>query len=454
MNSIIRKGIALASFTMAMSTGYSQLKVTAEIRPRAEYRHGYKTLPDSASNNAMFVDQRTRLTINYKKDRIAFKVALQDVRTWGSQKQLVGNEDFGLSVHEAWGLAKLNDNLSLKFGRQELVYDDHRILGSVGWAQQARSHDAVLFLFKKDKLKLHVGGAFNQDKPQLNTTSYTVGGSYKAMQYLWANYAFSDEFKASFLAMSVGQQVNFINQAGEDTYQDNYTLTTGTRLVYKKDKLGAALNGYYQLGSTNTWPANSVSAFNLGLNVSYQVTDPIKLTLGFEMLSGNSQTDTTVAYNKVQHAFTPFFGTNHKFNGYMDYFYVGSSHGNVGLQDTYLKLLYKKDSWSVGLDAHMFMTAADVLDPVELASSGNIRAMSSSLGTEIDFSVMKKLRKNVTLKAGYSHMLASETLATLKNVTYTTGADAGKGRTDQINNWGYVMIIFKPTFLVKEKEVK
>ena len=434
MNSIIRKGIALASFTMAMSTGYSQLKVTAEIRPRAEYRHGYKTLPDSASNNAMFVDQRTRLTINYKKDRIAFKVALQDVRTWGSQKQLVGNEDFGLSVHEAWGLAKLNDNLSLKFGRQELVYDDHRILGSVGWAQQARSHDAVLFLFKKDKLKLHVGGAFNQDKPQLNTTSYTVGGSYKAMQYLWANYAFSDEFKASFLAMSVGQQVNFINQAGEDTYQDNYTLTTGTRLVYKKDKLGAALNGYYQLGSTNTWPANSVSAFNLGLNVSYQVTDPIKLTLGFEMLSGNSQTDTTVAYNKVQHAFTPFFGTNHKFNGYMDYFYVGNHVGNVGLNDAYLRFDYKHKKFTAGLTAHMFLANADVLDMKELLDNAKYTAMSPNLGTELDLFGSFKLAPGAICKVGYSQLFGTSTMEAIKG-----------GDRDEISNWGYVMIIIKPT---------
>ena len=51
-------------------------------------------------------------------------------------------------------------------------------------------------------------------------------------------------------------------------------------------------------------------------------------------------------------------------------------------------------------------------------------------------------------------MLASETLATLKGVTYTSGADAGLGRTDQMNNWGYVMVIIKPTFLNIKKEEK
>ncbi|MDZ7608893.1 MAG: hypothetical protein U5K79_25710 [Cyclobacteriaceae bacterium] len=29
-------------------------------------------------------------------------------------------------------------------------------------------------------------------------------------------------------------------------------------------------------------------------------------------------------------SFNPLYGTNHKFYGYMDYFYVGNSHGQVG----------------------------------------------------------------------------------------------------------------------------
>ena len=155
----------------------------------------------------------------------------------------------------------------------------------------------------------------------------------------------------------------------------------------------------------------------------------------------------------------------------MDYFYVGSGHGNVGLQDIALKLKYEKEKWSVGLDAHIFMTGlgVEVYDGVRYntalndamtnGTAADVTAVQDAqyadytldamLGTEIDLSFAYKIKPTVMLKAGYSHMLASETLAYLKGTTYNFGADAGLGRTDQTNNWGYVMVIFKPVFLKK-----
>ncbi|NOQ72853.1 MAG: hypothetical protein GQ574_12655 [Crocinitomix sp.] len=433
MKTIIRKGVSMAILTMAMGTGYAQLNLSAEVRPRAEYRHGYKTLPATDSENAMYVGQRTRLKFDFKKDRIALKITLQDVRTWGSQKQLVGNEDFGTSIHEAWGLVNLTENFDMKFGRQELVYDDHRIFGSVGWAQQARSHDALLFKFKNDKLKLDFGGAFNQDSPKLNTTSYTVGGSYKTMQYLWANYAFSKTFKASILAMGVGQQVNYVNVDGIDRNQDNYTMTAGTRLVYKKEKLSASFNGYYQMGSTNTWPAMDVSAYNICLDLGFQVADPLKVSAGFEILSGNSQTDVSTG-DFVQQAFNPYFGTNHKFNGYMDYFYVGNHIGNVGLNDLYLRLDYKHKKFTTGITGHIFMANAEVRDWEEFVATGTVAAMDPYLGTEIDLFGSFKLAPGATCKLGYSHLLGTSTMEAIKG-----------GDMNEVSNWGYVMIILSPT---------
>jgi hypothetical protein len=435
-------GLLVGMILMINMTMEAQgLTISGEIRPRAEYRHGFQTLSDSAQKPAFYIDQRTRLNVGFNYKVVEVKLTVQDVRTWGSQKQLVGNEDFGVSIHEAWGLAKLTDNFKLKFGRQELVYDDSRILGNVGWAQQARSHDALLFLYEKDKLKIHVGGAFNQNSPQMNTTSYTVGGSYKTMEYLWANYKFNKEFKVSLLAMGVGQQVNFVNVTGDPRYQDNYTLTTGTRLVYKKEKLGVNFNGYYQLGSTSTWPAMDVSAYNMNLEVSYQVAKPVRLLVGFEMLSGNSQVDTTASYNSTQHAFTPFFGTNHKFNGFMDYFYVGNHVGNVGLNDLYLRLDYKHDKFNAGITGHAFMANNDILDVPELISTGNRQAMSPYLGAEIDLFGGFDLTTGVKCKLGYSHLIGTTSMEAIKG-----------GDMNEISNWGYLMIILKPTLFEQKKK--
>ena len=64
----------------------------------------------------------------YKNEGYIFKVTVQDVRTWGSQPQIVGtaaqqnNDGAYISIHEAWGEALMSDKWSLKMGRQEINY--------------------------------------------------------------------------------------------------------------------------------------------------------------------------------------------------------------------------------------------------------------------------------------------------------------------------------------------
>jgi Alginate export len=443
MKTLIKKSIAFIILMQSMGIAVAQFKITGEIRPRMEYRHGYKTMADSAADNALSVDQRTRLNFELKKSKFAFKISLQDVRTWGSQSQLVSNEEKGTSIHEAWGMALLNENWSLKFGRQELVYDDHRIFGNVNWVQQARSHDALLFLFKKEKFQLHLGGAYNQDAASLNSTNYTVGKSYKTLQMAWAHFDFNENINLSLLALGVGQAVDYIDINGMNQQQDNYTLTGGGRFIMKKKKFSLKANAYYQLGSSNTWPAMNVGAYNFALDLSYQVADPLQLTLGYEMLSGNKQTDTSASYNSKQRAFNPYFGTNHKFNGYMDYFYVGNFIGSVGLNDISLRLDYKHDKFNLGLTAHAFLSNAEVLDVNELVNTGNYTAMSSYMGTEIDFFGGFNLVKGISCKLGYSQLFGTATMEALKG-----------GDTDETSNWGWVMIIFKPTLFEQKEDNK
>ena len=247
----------------------------------------------------------------------------------------------------------------------------------------------------------------------------------------------------SFLALSLGQQVNYTNSAGNPDYQDNYTLTAGTRIVYKKEKFGASLNAYYQLGSTNTWPANSVSAYNFCLDVFYKIAKPLKLSVGFEMLSGQSQTDTTASYLSTNHAFNPYFGTNHKFNGLMDYFFVGNHIGSVGLNDAYLRLDYKHKKFNLGLTGHALLANTDILDAAWLASNGEIRALSPYMGMELDFFGGFNLAPGAAVKFGYSQMLGTASMEAIK------GGDSG-----EIANWGWVMVTFKPTLFDQSAQKK
>src|SRR4029079_6295761 len=51
----------------------AQLTVTAQVRPRTEYRNGLGTLKPKTNDAAFFTSQRSRLTLNYKMSRIVLQ---------------------------------------------------------------------------------------------------------------------------------------------------------------------------------------------------------------------------------------------------------------------------------------------------------------------------------------------------------------------------------------------
>src|SRR5882724_3681211 len=143
---------------LSLTKSYGQLTVSGQVRTRTEYRNGDGTLKPATNDAAFFTSQRSRLTFNYKTNRVILQTSVQDVRVWGQDAATISNADGSkLGVHEAWAeiiLANKKDTsfkrsavdyFSVKLGRQELVYDDVRLLGNLDWLQQARRHDAVVF---------------------------------------------------------------------------------------------------------------------------------------------------------------------------------------------------------------------------------------------------------------------------------------------------------------------
>jgi len=409
------KQLFLGILGLVAVQSYAQLTISGELRPRAEYQNDAKTLNANATDAALFVSQRTRINTQFASEAYTFYVSMQDVRTWGDVKQLADNGN-SLSLHQAWGQVKFAPNFSVKVGRQEIILDDSRIFGNVGWAQQGRSHDAAIFKFGNSDYKLDVGIAYNQDSDGKNGTDYSVVGNYKSMQFAWLHKDFS-KVKASFL---------FLNN-GLVTTPDaniNYSQTYGTHLKFKAtNSISAAFNGYYQGGEAKE--GNGLSAFLVGLDLGYKANDTWNLGLGFEMQSGNDY-NATSADTK---AFTPFYGTNHKFNGFMDYFYVGNHGNSVGLVDVYFKASAKLGKTSsITAFVHNFSAQADIAADVNKA-----------LGTEIDLVYKHKVNKDVSVSAGYSQMFASEGLEVLK------------GNSDgNTNDWGWLMLTIKPSFFISK----
>ncbi len=404
--------------------GYAQVSITGELRPRFEFRNGYKSLMDTGQIGAAFTEQRTRLNFHYAGEKFKAGVSLQDIRVWGSQPQL--NKSDGLtSIHEAWAEYKISGRFSAQLGRQELNYDDERLLGAGNWTQQGRSHDLLLLKYGDSTFTAHGGIAHNQTM-ELNTGSYYyLSNNYRDMQFVWLNAKFS-YFNISLMAINKGQQ------SSASARSTRYSSTFGPNMEFRKAKWFASLRGYFQTGRDES--ARVMRAFMIGADVSYSPLQTLNLGVGGERYSGQSQTKTDKSYLEVNHSFNPLYGTGHKFNGYMDYFYVGNFANSVGLTDLYLKAKFKSGDWWIGLDMHEFLTSAGVLDMEEFIQTGKQEKMDAVLGTEADLTFGYALTTAVMLQAGYSQMLATKTMEAVKG-----------GRSDKSNSWAYLMLTFKPT---------
>lgn len=418
------KGL-MTSITIALSVSatMAQLDITGQYRVKPEFRNGYQQPLLASELPSFHVSQRARLGANYTHKLFKFKLSLQDVRTWGNTSNIAIDDNGYLSVYEANVSLFFGKKWSVKMGRQPISYDNQRIFGELDWAMQGRRHDAALVKFRDNQWKVDVGLTYNNEKPTYSHPTYTLN-NYKTFQYVWAEKKWTD-FKASLLFLNNGME--YIYTVDSTEYGAiYYSQTFGTHLEYKKEKVELTGFGYYQTGFDQS--KRGIIAYNASLEAAYKPSDKLKLSLGGEILSGTSQDPSADEYNR---SFSPLYGTNHKFNGYMDYFYVGNHEKNVGLNDVYLKGKYKMNKFTFGLANHLFFANAAVINE-DLFSPEPVQ-MDPFLGYEIDFTVKYQFADEVTIEAGYSHLFDTSTMREVKGTNNQT-----------TSNWAYLMVVVKP----------
>ena len=390
------------------NSAYSQFTISGQFRPRVEFRQGYKSLMPYNSTPAFHVDQRSRLKFQYQNEKIEYCLNLQDVRVWGNTSQLNASDN-GLSVHEAWCKIKLNKLNTLKFGRQEIVYDNARIFGNVDWVQQGRKHDLLLYSYEK-KIKLDFGLAYNSSSATLSYLGYTIPNNYKALMYGYFNWK-KDKIAISSFMISTGRE-------SEDTKVLYVEETSGILMsLAPVNSFGLDLEAYYQFGKDNY--GLSRSAYLLSFSLSHELNKNLNYRVGADVLSGTS--DGTNA-----NSFDPLFGTHHKFYGHMDYFYVGNSHGNLGLHDYFLGIdLSLKKNHKLLLTNHVFSSNQKLLNN------------QSYLGFESDLIYKFPINEYCNFSAGYSVLIADENMREIKSGDHL------------INHWGWVMIDVNSSFFNK-----
>ncbi|WP_413668018.1 alginate export family protein [Mucilaginibacter sp. Mucisp86] len=486
----------------------AQLSLTGQIKTRGELRDGYGTLEPIGNKNAAFVSQRTRLTFNYKSSKLIFQTSVQDVRLWGQDASTITiNDGSRLSLHEAWAELILSnkkdtsfkkspvDYFAIKAGRQEISYDDERLLGATDWIQQARRHDAIVLKLLQSGWQVDLGAAFNQssDAINYNGTYYTPANVPATVKDSKGNLANTPAgliplVNASGISSKTGN-LSFLNPPGTNGQNQNYkaleylyfakkfnkTKLTGLFLAdqFAKYKLDSVKNvsgedvGYIYgrrfnqpgvntryttgllvnpvFGSKDEWAATAgfyyqgghdrdgaeLSAYTYTASLSYKSSN-LAYTAGWDYLSGNDALSTS----KTNHRFDPLYGTPHKFWGYMDYFYAGSGSPTGGLSNPYVKVKYLSDNkrFSVDLANHYFLLAKD-------QKGVNGQPINKYLGTEFDLTNSYKLNKFTVVDLGLSYMAATHSM------------EYAKGLTPDNNKlhpfWAYLQLNIKPEFLNK-----
>ena len=373
---------------------------------------------------------------------------MQDIRVWGDVNQLDIGSSNKFALHQAWGEYFLHNGVSIKLGRQELVYDDSRIFGNVGWAQQARAHDLGLFKYESSNLKLHIGFAFNQKKEALAGTDYyadysqgiyTLNNNYKSMQFAWLNTKILNS-NLSLLFLNNGME-SVENSNGASKLKTIFSQTIGGRFTPNLGPVQIAAAAYYQMGKVQSEITN-LSAMYLSLAGTSKINGNITFVLGAEYLSGTSLKDKMLDGNKIK-SFTPLYGTNHKFNGHMDYFFVGNHSNNVGLVDIYSTISYKINKWNFFATPHYFRSAAKVYSPKGSTSTAFVDSeyeqLNKNLGLEIDLGITYSPQKEVSISLGFSEMFGNETLAHIQG-------KSPENNYSKTGSWAYLMFTFSPTF--------
>lgn len=424
----------------------AQVTLSGQVRTRTELRDGQGAPLAIGASPAFFTSQRTRLSFGYNAYRLKFGVTAQDVRVWGQDVSTINRTTTadlnGLMLHEAWAELGLTDtvvknkSLCLKIGRQELVYDDQRLLGNLDWLQQGRRHDAALLKFETVQWMLHLAAAFNQNKEGASGTLFnntppgayaatTNGGSmYKSLVFLYAAKKL-EKGHASFLFLNDAFTGYHSDPVTSAKVYDSTTWSRATTGFYFNNKINRVLltaSAYYQFGHTATGQKLQAELFSLAAQYAFGKT--FSSGAGVDYYSGGTSGSTS-------NAFDPLYGTPHKFAGLIDYFYAANAFGKNGLVDYSLKSRYRPtDRLTVTADLHQFNSAAAVTG-----------FATKNLGQEIDLVGTYALTRQIGLEGGYARYFTTPLLtsAAVKNIP-----DAKPSA-----NWAYLMISVKPEFLFK-----
>ena len=381
-NHLVLSAVLLSLFAFRTQ---AQLRIDLQYRPRFELRDGYQKLAAEGSTPAVLISQRTRIILMYEKEYLKFKFTPQDIRLWGDEKMKSSTGVFGdsasLDVLEAYGELKLGTLGWISVGRQQLKYDNYRLLGDRNWNQNGISYDAVVLKLSPKEFNLHIGAVWNT-LTEAGTENLYPSNRLKSINFLWINKRLNENFSASLMHIASG-----VTQT-DTTSKLNFRQTTGFYIENISDGLNFWADAYYQYGKNQE--GMPISAYLFGATISYNL-DFFTPAAGFLCLSGNSK---TVNDQTKDNLFDILYGNRHRFYGFIDYFRnFPKDTKQGGLIDFNLSLAFKLNSMiSIQEVGHVF----------SLAQTNPATPADKSLGYENEVVLKYSFTDWGGLECGYS----------------------------------------------------
>ncbi|MDO5314614.1 MAG: alginate export family protein [bacterium] len=396
----------LCSFGLKAQEADNVFNLDAQLMTRGELRAGgFKADSLDSERVSHFALGRYRIIADYQRSWLNVRLTPQYTGIWGQGIA-------GVVLYEGWAKMQSKKGLFVKIGRQELTYDDGRIIGNDDWTMTAPTHDVLKLGYDGESHKVHLLAAYNQNAENIdNGVIYYSGGlqPYKTMQTLWYHYDTPKKsFGISLLGMNIGMQNT--DQEHPITY---YQQLVGTYMSFRPKHWSLEEAFYYQMGKEEH--GMNIDAFMASAKLNVKPSVNYILFAGYDYLSGDKYFNVPpdggigLVFHDKARGFNAIFGSHHEFYGAMDFFYLSNYVGGFtpGLQNLYFGVNIKPVSGlSINAAYHYYAIATD-LDYVN----------TKTLGHSVELASSYAFNKAVSVSAGYTFMKGSETMELLNKVS-------------------------------------
>ena len=486
-----KEGYELYDPKIGKNFDISKFWIRADVRVRPEMRNnvcfgsgiagGNCNVAGTAGNrlagkaNDQFIQQWVRLGIGYDlSPDVNFYMEIIDSRVWGGGGQVLNAGNNGdplthtcgatpgangsgcsLGVRAAYMLIRNFagvEGLSVKAGRQYVIFGDHSLFGHFDWANTGYSHDGIMLQYSTKIMDTYVGW-FRQAETDLaqgaavGSANANIAGTGQAQNAAGDSdmLIVYNQIKAIpwiilepyyvYYRNNLGSADNRGQGLGTAKHSNQTRHMIGNRIAMKKGGFDWTSEGAYQFGAMGDTgggagtinPCGPVGTQNKCIHINafatrnwvgytfYSLPWKPRLAINFDYASGDGRSNCTLnaAYGtcRTANTFENFFPTNHIHMGYMDvqaWKNMLSPSGNFQVRptkDIHVEVWYTrmhlanaKDNWYRGSQGvYMFSHANNT---------------KTHIGDEIDVSYTHLFMDGkVSFQATYGHLFPGAYIA-------------------------------------------